>query len=143
MKTEPLAIERIGPFIYERFSPSMPPVDAQGAELARHRVAIVGGGPVGLATALGLARQGVASVVIEADETVCEGSRAACISRRSLQIVERLGALPRSVRPLPRTHREVGDFEALANRPLEMSRRVSYSWFIPFGVSVSTPMVSK
>ena len=94
MKTEPLAIERIGPFIYERFSPSMPPVDAQGAELGRHRVAIVGGGPVGLATALGLARQGVASVVIEADETVCEGSRAACISRRSLQIVERLGALP-------------------------------------------------
>lgn len=94
MKTVPLPLERIGPFTYERFIPVLPPVNAQGVEVTRHQVAIVGGGPVGLATALGLARQGVASVIIEADETVCEGSRAACISRRSLQIVERLGALP-------------------------------------------------
>jgi 3-(3-hydroxy-phenyl)propionate hydroxylase len=36
----------------------------------------------------------VRSVVLEADDTVCVGSRAACISRRSLEIVERLGALP-------------------------------------------------
>ncbi len=57
-------------------------------------MAIVGGGPVGLATALGLARQGVASNVVEADDRVCMGSRAACISRRSLEICGRLGALP-------------------------------------------------
>ena len=34
------------------------------------------------------------SVLIEADDTVCFGSRAICISRRSLEIIERLGALP-------------------------------------------------
>ncbi len=54
---------------------------------------IVGGGPVGLCAALGLANHGVRSVVLEADDSVCLGSRAICISRRSLEIVERLGAL--------------------------------------------------
>src|SRR5436190_1217201 len=56
------------------------------------RVIIAGGGPVGLVAALTLARYGVASLVIEADADVCEGSRATCISRRSLQVLERLGA---------------------------------------------------
>lgn len=55
---------------------------------------IVGGGPVGLAVALGLQRWGVKSVVIEADDSVCVGSRAACISRRSLEILDRLAVLP-------------------------------------------------
>jgi 3-(3-hydroxy-phenyl)propionate hydroxylase len=57
----------------------------------RHAVAIVGGGPVGLALALDLARRGVASVVIEADDAVSEGSRAICFSRRTLEILEPLG----------------------------------------------------
>jgi len=56
------------------------------------RVVIAGGGPVGLVAALALARHGVPSIVIEADADVCEGSRATCISRRSLQVLERLGA---------------------------------------------------
>ena len=56
------------------------------------RVVIAGGGPVGLVAALALARQGLSSIVIEADGDVCEGSRATCISRRSLQVLERLGA---------------------------------------------------
>jgi len=74
--------------------PARIPALEQGRDARRHPVAIVGGGPVGLATALGLARQGIASVLIEADSSVCHGSRAICISRRSLEIVERLGALP-------------------------------------------------
>ena len=41
--------------------------------------------------ALGLASHGVRSVVIEADDAVCYGSRAICISRRSLEIFDRLG----------------------------------------------------
>ncbi len=56
-------------------------------------VAIVGGGPVGMTLALALARQGVRSVLIEADDGVCTGSRAICISRRSLEIFKRLGVV--------------------------------------------------
>lgn len=58
-----------------------------------HVVVIVGGGVAGLTAALALAVQDVPSVVIEADDTVCFGSRAICISRRSLEIFERLGAV--------------------------------------------------
>jgi hypothetical protein len=61
--------------------------------LTPDRRIVMGGGPVGLAVALALARWGVRSVVLEADTTVCEGSRAICISRRSLEILGQLGAL--------------------------------------------------
>ena len=70
-----------------------PPPAAAPDDTQVHPVAIVGGGIAGLTLALGLAVQGVRSVVIEADETVCVGSRAICFSRRSLEIFERLGVL--------------------------------------------------
>lgn len=70
-----------------------PPGKPTGKGIEHTPVLIVGGGPVGLATALGLARHGVRSILIEADDGVCTGSRAICISRRSLEIIERLGAL--------------------------------------------------
>lgn len=85
-----MPLERLGPFVYERFKPQLPPLQA-GNESQLHDVLIAGGGPVGLSTALGLALRGVRSVIVEADDSVCEGSRAACISRRSLEILERLG----------------------------------------------------
>ncbi|MBI0535249.1 FAD-dependent oxidoreductase [Roseomonas sp. KE2513] len=50
-------------------------------------VLIVGGGPVGLTLAALLGEQGMAATVIEADEGYCTGSRAICISRRSLEIL--------------------------------------------------------
>jgi 3-(3-hydroxy-phenyl)propionate hydroxylase len=80
------------PFAGRQYAARMPAL-RQGVDAGRRPVAIVGGGPVGLATALGLARHGIASVLIEADDSVCHGSRAICISRRSLEIIERLGAL--------------------------------------------------
>ncbi|WP_175999441.1 FAD-dependent oxidoreductase [Burkholderia stabilis] len=80
------------PFVAERHPAHLPACD-DGVDTHRHRVAIVGGGPVGLAVALGLANHGIRSVLIEADDSVCHGSRAICISRRSLEIIERLGAL--------------------------------------------------
>jgi 3-(3-hydroxy-phenyl)propionate hydroxylase len=80
------------PFNAERHEARLP-VLRDGVEEVRHSVAIVGGGPVGLAVALGLANYGVRSVLIEADDSVCSGSRAICISRRSLEIIERLGAV--------------------------------------------------
>lgn len=55
-------------------------------------VAIAGGGPVGLTLSALLARQGIANVVIEADEGYCSGSRAICISRRSQEILGWVGA---------------------------------------------------
>ena len=85
-----MPLERLGPFEYKRFKPHLPPLAGQ-EETRLHGVLIAGGGPVGLSTALGLARRGVRSVIIEADNSVCEGSRAACISRRSLEIMDRLG----------------------------------------------------
>ena len=56
-----------------------------------HPVTVVGGGPVGLATALGLARREVPVVLLEARDTVSVGSRAICTSRHSLEILDRLG----------------------------------------------------
>ena len=46
--------------------------------MKNYDLVIVGGGPVGFATALGLANHGVRSIVLEADEGVCIGSRAIC-----------------------------------------------------------------
>jgi 3-(3-hydroxy-phenyl)propionate hydroxylase len=55
-------------------------------------VLIAGGGPVGLTLSALLARQGIASLVVEADEGYCTGSRAICMSRRSQEILGWVGA---------------------------------------------------
>ena len=62
-------------FNYTRFPPVLPAL-RQGRDGTRHPVVIAGGGPIGFALALGLARHGVRSVVLEADDSVCTGSRA-------------------------------------------------------------------
>jgi 3-(3-hydroxy-phenyl)propionate hydroxylase len=79
-------------FVHRIYETTTPPLK-DGREATRHRVAIAGGGPVGLALALALAKHGVPSLVLEADRCVCHGSRAICISRRSLEILDRLGVL--------------------------------------------------
>jgi 3-(3-hydroxy-phenyl)propionate hydroxylase len=80
------------PFAPRHYEGAVPPL-IDGHDPVRRPVAIVGGGPVGMTLALALARQGVRSVLIEADDSVCTGSRAICISRRSLEILKRLGAV--------------------------------------------------
>lgn len=62
-----------------------------GAATEARPVVIVGAGPVGLATAIDLAQQGVAVVVVDDDCTLSTGSRAICFSKRSLEIFDRLG----------------------------------------------------
>ena len=79
------------PFERRQYPAHLPPLTA-GNERQHHSVVIVGGGIVGLASALALASHGVRSVVLEADDGVCIGSRAICISRRSLEILGRHGA---------------------------------------------------
>lgn len=56
-------------------------------------VAIVGAGPIGMTAALGLAREGIRSVVFDGKSSFNDGSRAICIARSSIQIFERLGAV--------------------------------------------------
>ncbi len=77
-------------FDYPRFyAPGREAVEAR----PRHQVAIVGAGPVGMAAALALARFGVPSVLFDDKPTFNDGSRAICLQRSSLQILERLGAV--------------------------------------------------
>ena len=56
-------------------------------------VAIVGAGPIGMTTALALACEGVRSVLLDKKSTFNDGSRAICIARSSIYILERIGAV--------------------------------------------------
>lgn len=59
-------------------------------QLVRHPVVVVGAGPVGLATAIDLAQQGVSVVLLDDDNKLSTGSRAICFSKRTLEIFDRL-----------------------------------------------------
>ena len=62
-----------------------------------HPVIVVGAGPVGLATAIDLARQNVPVVLVDDDCTLSTGSRAICFAKRTLDIFDRLGCGDRMV----------------------------------------------
>ncbi|MFO1107680.1 MAG: FAD-dependent monooxygenase [Bradyrhizobium sp.] len=51
-------------------------------------VVIVGAGPIGLLTAIELARSGVRSIVVESELQVSHGSRAIVLTRRSMEILQ-------------------------------------------------------
>ena len=67
------------------------PVAVDGNENATRAVIIVGAGPVGLSAAIDLGLHGVDTLLVDQDETLCEGSRAICFSKRTLEILDRLG----------------------------------------------------
>ncbi len=79
------------PFPYRR----APGLDAPEQ---RHPVVIVGAGPVGLALALDLAQRGKRVVLLDDNDVVSVGSRAICWSKRSLEILDRLGVGERCAR---------------------------------------------
>ncbi|HEY8706704.1 MAG TPA: FAD-dependent oxidoreductase, partial [Burkholderiaceae bacterium] len=71
--------------------------DQSAAQPARHPVAVVGAGPVGLSLAIDLAQRGVAVVLLDDDCTLSSGSRAICFAKRTLEIFDRLGCGARMV----------------------------------------------
>jgi 3-(3-hydroxy-phenyl)propionate hydroxylase len=73
------------PFAYRR-SP-----DQGRPHPAHHPVVIVGAGPVGLVLALDLAGKGHRCLVLDRRQGPSEGSRAICWSKRTLEIMGRLG----------------------------------------------------
>ncbi|MFT5134118.1 MAG: 3-(3-hydroxy-phenyl)propionate hydroxylase [Gammaproteobacteria bacterium] len=73
------------------------PEEIESSEIQHYPVVIVGGGPIGLSTAIGLAQYGIKSVVLEKYNTVSDGSRAICWAKRTLEIFDRLGTGDRMV----------------------------------------------
>ncbi|MDD9732757.1 FAD-dependent oxidoreductase [Mameliella sp. AT18] len=57
----------------------------------RHPVVVMGGGPIGVATALDLGLQGIPVVVLDDHEGIGMGSRAICFAKRCLEIADRYG----------------------------------------------------
>jgi 3-(3-hydroxy-phenyl)propionate hydroxylase len=75
-------------FDYEIYPAApLPPESAERAP-----VVVVGAGPIGLALALDIARHGVRVVLLTAGQQVSEGSRAIVFTRRSLEILQQVGA---------------------------------------------------
>ena len=69
------------------------PASIKGDDSAK--VVIVGAGPIGMTTALHLARFGIPSVVLEQELQVSHGSRALALTRRSYEILEQAGVVDR------------------------------------------------
>ena len=74
-----------------------PDQDRAGADIAEHKVVIVGAGPVGLSLAVDLAQRGQSVVLFDDADRIGEGSRAICFSKRSLEYWDRLGVGDRMV----------------------------------------------
>lgn len=65
--------------------------DQDAAQPVRHPVVVVGGGPIGIATALDLGQQGIPVLVLDDHEGIGMGSRAICFAKRTLEIADRYG----------------------------------------------------
>ncbi|MFM0431003.1 FAD-dependent oxidoreductase [Paraburkholderia aspalathi] len=79
------------------YKPCREQAEQGDAEQVAYPVIVVGAGPVGLATAIDIAQQGVPVVLVDDDCSLSTGSRAICFSKRSLDIFDRLGCGQRMV----------------------------------------------
>jgi 3-(3-hydroxy-phenyl)propionate hydroxylase len=75
-----------------RLYPYVRAADQDAGSPARHKVVVIGGGPIGLATALDLGRRGVPVLLLDDHEGTGQGSKAICFAKRTLEICDRLGA---------------------------------------------------
>ncbi|RME18823.1 MAG: FAD-dependent oxidoreductase, partial [Alphaproteobacteria bacterium] len=65
--------------------------DQDALDPVRHKVVIVGAGPIGLGLAIDLALKDVEVLVLDDNDKVSYGSRAICFAQRPLEILDRLG----------------------------------------------------
>jgi 3-(3-hydroxy-phenyl)propionate hydroxylase len=65
--------------------------DQDKGQAVRHPVVVMGGGPIGMATALDLGLQGIPVLLLDDHEGIGMGSRAICFSKRCLEIADRYG----------------------------------------------------
>jgi len=72
--------------------PFRPPPELASGAAGETQVAVVGAGPVGLAVAIDLAQRGISVTLVDDDDTTSHGSRLICMSKRTLEIFDRLGA---------------------------------------------------
>jgi 3-(3-hydroxy-phenyl)propionate hydroxylase len=63
----------------------------------RYRVIVIGAGPIGLCAAVDLAKHGIDCVLVDEEAALSEGSRAICFSKRTLEILDRLGCSEQAV----------------------------------------------
>ena len=79
----------MGKYSYPPFE-YIPPPGLSKVE-SRHKVVIVGAGPIGLSMAIDLALKNIPTVVLDDNDVVSAGSRAICWAKRTLEIFDRLG----------------------------------------------------
>ena len=77
-------------YVYPHFDYLTPP-ELHGGAGRRHPVIVVGAGPVGLATAIDLAQDGMPVLLLDDDASVSVGSRGVCYAKRTLEVLDRLG----------------------------------------------------
>ncbi|RDE51058.1 MAG: FAD-dependent oxidoreductase [Candidatus Accumulibacter meliphilus] len=77
-------------YVYPHFD-YLTPAELHGGARRRHPVIVVGAGPVGLATAIDLAQQGMPVLLLDDDASVSVGSRGVCYAKRTLEVLDRLG----------------------------------------------------
>ena len=81
--------------IYYQYQVHQPWLASRNPGEQSHPIVIVGTGPVGLTTALEIARHGQRCVVLESELQVSEGSRAIVFTRRSMEILQQVGVAQR------------------------------------------------
>ncbi|WP_333824811.1 FAD-dependent oxidoreductase [Pinisolibacter sp.] len=77
-------------YTYPKFAHRRSAEQAEG-RVVRHPAVVIGAGPIGLTAALDFGKRGIATVVLDDNDTVSIGSRAVCYAKRPLEIWNRLG----------------------------------------------------
>ena len=73
------------------------PPELTSGQPGHYPVIVVGAGPIGLCAAIDLALHGIDCVLMDEEAALSEGSRAICFSKRTLEVLDRLGCAERAM----------------------------------------------